>query len=97
MCCVNIKWLEKRNAASQLEPKNLLLPHTDKEFSSTHVLGVDRSSHFPPEVLPRNSAFVSFSFFFLPGISDCIPKNVPADSCKLVIYYFAKKKGGGDF
>ena len=28
-------------------------------------------------------------------ISDCIPKNVPADSCKLVIYFLGKKKGGG--
>ena len=27
--------------------------------------------------------------------SNCIPKNVPADSCKLVIYYLGKK--GGDF
>ena len=31
-----------------------------------------------------------------PNISDCIPKNVPADLCKLVIYYLGKKgKGGG--
>ena len=28
-------------------------------------------------------------------ISDCIPKNVPADSCKLVIYFLGKKRGGG--
>ena len=28
-------------------------------------------------------------------ISDCIPKNVPADSCKLVIYVLGKKEGGG--
>ena len=28
-------------------------------------------------------------------ISDCIPKNVPADLCKLVIYYLGKKGGGG--
>ena len=30
-------------------------------------------------------------------ISDCIPKNVPADSCKLVIYFLGKKKRGGIF
>ena len=29
-------------------------------------------------------------------ISDCIPKKVPADSCKLVIYFLGKK-GGWDF
>ena len=37
---------------------------------------------------------------FLCNNSDCIPKNVPADLCKLVIYYHRKKKkkgGGGGF
>ena len=28
-------------------------------------------------------------------ISDCILKNVPTDSCKLVIYFLGKKKWGG--
>ena len=40
---------------------------------------------------------VFFSLFSLQYTSDCIPKNVSAVSCKLVIYSLGKKKWGGDF
>ena len=46
-----------------------------------------------------NSGQIYIYIYIYIYISDCIPKNVPADLCQLVIYYLGEKKkeGGGGF
>ena len=66
----DIKWLDKRNAASQLEPKYLLLPVCGRGMFSTHVLhGGGLIESFPPGSSRKVFCFRFILFFsFLPGI-----------------------------